>query len=133
MSEWQEMAFSKQKNSLRPILSFCVLRTVMQKIRTRRCNLCFSHSDRGEEEKEDSKPACPPKCLSARRYPPNRQRFFWGVCVHTPNRQEGTRFGRIISSVTFSFNLGFQSLLEKPITSEMQKYRIEGRRRKSFV
>lgn len=54
MSEWQEMAFSKQKNSLKPILSFCVLRRVMQKTRTRRCNLCFSHSDGGEEEREDS-------------------------------------------------------------------------------
>ena len=45
------------------------------------------------------------------------------VWLHNPNRQKGTRWGRIIPTVTFRFNLGFQLLLEKPITSRMQKYR----------
>ena len=39
----------------------------------------------------------------------------------TANRREGTRLGRIIPARHFSFNLGFQPLLEKLITSKMQK------------
>lgn len=45
--------------------------------------------------------------------------------VLASRRQEGARLGRIIPTETFSFNLGFQPSLEKPIASKMQEYGME--------
>lgn len=43
----------------------------------------------------------------------------------SPKKEEEARLGRIIPTVTFSFNLGFQPSPEKAITSKMQKYGME--------
>lgn len=51
----QEMTLSKQKDSLRPILSLCVSRGgVMQKTRARKLSLLLAFVSGGGEKEEDS-------------------------------------------------------------------------------
>lgn len=84
----------------------------MQKTRARRLISALAILMGDGRKEKISFPVCPLECSSVRRYLPRVPERFkagsLGECGLTLKRQEGTRLGRIIHSVTFSFNLGFQ-------------------------
>lgn len=117
------MTVSKQKDSLNPILRLCVLRRIMQKIRARRLISALAIL-MGEEtqEKVASLPFIPRVQVPGSTNP-EHQRSSSGECY--PQEARRNQVGQITPTVTFRFHLGFRPLLEKPITSKMQKYWIK--------